>query len=178
MADTKEFFRKYTKYISTFKKTSFDSDNKEYLCYDETQNVIDFDKIIEEKYPDSNIRPKSFDAIYIHNRYVFCVEFKNQKFSQINNKDIQKKLVDGKEELTDIFASLNIPVREYNFIYCVAYKKTLEPLDRYKCGVAKGSIQFGLEQYKTRGFVKDVFTNNVDFFTQQFIKQLNKELEC
>ena len=178
MADIGMFVRQFGDYLSTFKETSFDSSNSEYLCSDERQEVIDFDKLLENKYHDSNTRPKSFDAVYIHDRQIFCIEFKNQRFSQIDNAAIRQKLVEGREELDHILASLNIAAREYDFVYCVAYKKMSEPINRYKQGIEKDSIQFGLEQYKKNSLVKDVFTNHVDFFTRQFKKQLRKELAC
>ncbi|OQX76976.1 MAG: hypothetical protein B6D54_02880 [Epsilonproteobacteria bacterium 4484_65] len=178
MADIDQFISTYQSFKSTFKETSFDSDNDQYLCTDQSCEVINFDKIVERNYPDSNIRPKSFDALYVYGNIVFCVEFKNQKPSQIINQDICKKLVDGKSELDTLLQTLNIQVNDYSFVYCVAYKKCQEPRDRYKCGIEKGKVLFGLEQYKHQGLVKEIFTDNVDFFTKEFNKQFQKELSC
>lgn len=178
MADINQFIHTYQSFKSTFKTTSFDSDNGEYLCNDERQKVINFDKLLEEKYPDSNSRPKSFDALYIHDNIIFCIEFKNQKPSQIINQSICEKLTDGKSELDTLLQALNIQVNDYDFVYCVAYKKCIEPRDRYKCGVGKGKVLFGLEKYKENALVKEIFTDNVDFFTKEFRKQFKKELVC
>ena len=178
MADFNQFKKKYSQYKSTFKKISFDDNNKVYLCNDESQNVISFDKILEDKYPDSNFRPKSFDALYVYNNLLFCIEFKNQKPSQIDNQEIQDKLVSGKAELVKLLQNENIQKNSYDFIYCVVYKKCIEPRDRYKCGIEKGKIQFGLEKYEKNGFVKRVFTDNVNFFTKQFRKNFQKDLSC
>jgi len=178
MADISQFIRTYQSFQSTFKDTSFDSEHSEYLCYDESQSVINFDKLLEKDYPDSNARPKSFDALYVHNDIIFCIEFKNQKPAQIINQNICEKLTDGKSELDTLLQKLNIQVNDYRFVYCVAYKKCIEPRDRYKCGVEKGKVLFGLEQYKKNALVKEVFTDNVDFFTKEFKKQLQKELTC
>ena len=178
MADIGQFIRTYQSFKSTFKETSFDSDNTQYLCTDESYEVINFDKIVEINYPDSNIRPKSFDALYIHENIIFCIEFKNQKPSQIINHDISKKLVEGKSELDTLLQILNIQANDYHFVYCVAYKKCIEPRDRYKCGIEKGKVLFGLEEYKHQGLVKEIFTDNVDFFTKEFRKQFQKELAC
>ena len=178
MADIGQFIRTYPSFKSTFKETSFDSDNTQYLCTDESCEVINFDKIVEMNYPDSNIRPKSFDALYIHENIIFCIEFKNQKPSQIINHDISKKLVEGKSELDTLLQTLNIQANDYHFVYCVAYKKCIEPRDRYKCGIEKGKVLFGLEQYKHQGLVKEIFTDHVDFFTKEFRKQFQKELAC
>ncbi len=178
MADIGQFLQSYQNFQSTFKETSFDSSHDEYLCTDQSQKVINFDKIIEEKYPNSNERPKSFDAIYLYENKIFCIEFKNQKPSQIINQDICEKLTEGKAELDTLLQSLNIQSSNYKFAYCVAYKKCIEPRDRYKCGIDKGKILFGLGQYKNKGLVKEIFTQDVDFFTKEFNKQFQKELEC
>lgn len=178
MADIGKFLQSYQNFKSTFKETSFDNSNQEYLCRDESQTVIDFDRVIEKKYPDSNKRPKSFDALYVYKDKVFCVEFKNQKPNQIDNQEVQGKLNDGKLELDKLLQSLNIQSNNYDFAYCVAYKKCIEPRDRYKCGIDKGKVLFGLEQYKHQGFIKEIFTENVDYFTKEFKKQFQKELEC
>ena len=178
MADISQFVQSFQGFRSTFKETSFDSEKNENLCTDESQQVINFDKIIETIYPDSNVRPKSFDALYVHGDNIFCIEFKNQKPSQINNKDIREKLEEGKNELDTLLGELNIPASNYTFTYCVAYQKCAEPYDRYKCGIDKGRILFGLEQYKNQRFVKEIFTENVDFFSKQFKKQLKRELSC
>ena len=69
MADFNLFYKKYNSFLSTFKATSLDNNDKnkpnKYLCFDTTQQVINFDKIVEDKYPDSNMRPKAFDAIFL-----------------------------------------------------------------------------------------------------------------
>ena len=46
MADIGQFSRTYQSFQSTFKETSFDSDNTQYLCTDESQIIIDFDKLL------------------------------------------------------------------------------------------------------------------------------------
>ena len=178
MADIGQFKKEFISFTSTFKTTSFDSENSTSLCYDETQEVLDFDAIVEDLYPNSNERPKSFDALYVYKNLLFCIEFKNQKPSQIDNAEVQGKLEKGKKELVRLLQDRNIQKNSYNFVYCVVYKKCIEPRDRYKCGIEKGKIQFGLEKYEQNGFVKRVYTENVDFFTKQFKKQFQKELMC
>ena len=178
MADIGLFKIKYGSFLSTFKETSLDNSNNKNLCEDESQEVINFDKIIEDKYPDSNNRPKSFDSIYLYNNLIFCIEFKNQKPAQVDNKELQEKIKDGKNELINILQELNIQKDNYKFIYCVAYKDCKESYDRYKCGIAKDAVLFGLEKFEQNGFVKKVYTQNVSFFTKQFEKQFKKELMC
>jgi len=178
MADIGQFLQLYQSCQSTFKETSFDDNNQKYLCTDESQAVINFDKLIEAIYPNSNGRPKSFDAVYVYMNKIFCIEFKNQKPSQIESADIREKLTAGKGELDTLLKSLNIQTNHYDFAYCVAYKKCTEPCDRYKCGIDKGKVLFGLEQYKQQGFIKEIFTENVEYFTKEFKKQFQKELAC
>ena len=178
MADIGQFRRDFASFSSTFKATSLDDNHSAHLCNDKSQEVLDFDAIMSDKYPDANTRPKSFDALYIYQNVLFCVEFKNQKPSQINNKDIQEKLEKGKEELVRLLQESHIQQKSFDFIYCVVYKQHQEPRDRYKYGIEKETIRFGLEKYEQNGFVKKVFTENVNFFTKQFEKQLQKELAC
>ena len=178
MADINIFYKKYNSYLSTFKKCSFDDDNKCYLCSDTSQKAINFDNIIKDIYPDSNKRPKSFDAIYVYQNLVFCIEFKNQIPSQIKNSEIREKIIDGKSELLKIFSNLNIQKNDYKFIYCVVYKECKEPYDRYKCGVGKGKVLFDLEDIQKNAFLTKVYTNKVSFFTNEFRKLFKKELDC
>ena len=176
MADIYQFIRSYRDHLSTFKQTSFDDDNHQFLCSDESQSVIAFDDIIKEKYPDPNVRPKSFDALYIHENYLFCVEFKNQK--KPDKQEIAGKLVDGKRELETFLAELNISRDRYQFVFCLVYNKHIPHEERYKPGLYR-SIRFEyLNQYIQKGIVDAIFTENVDFFTRQFKKQLRKELAC
>jgi hypothetical protein len=178
MADIGQFVQKYSQYKSSFKATSFDSEHGTYLCMDDSQIVMDYDGIVASLYPNSQQRPKSFDALFVYGENIFCVEFKNQKPANIDNKEVQEKLVDGKKELISLLHSLNIQTKSYNFYYCVVYKKCIEPRDRYKCGIDKNAILFGLQKYKEQSLVKEIFTNNIEFFTKQFTKQLHKELAC
>lgn len=176
MADLKQFLKEYNNFIDTFKSTSFDSEKNEYLCNDTTVNVINFDKIIKERYPDSFKRPSSFDALYIIEDDIYLIEFKNQFPKHIINAEIKKKLLQGKEELDKLLSNLNIQKRDYTFKYCVIYKNCLLPKDRYKCGISKNIPQFGLSSCKT--IIDEIYTNNVNFFTKTLNKKLSNKLAC
>ena len=63
MADISEFIKKYSKYKTSFKITSYDSCNDRYLCLDESNENFDFDRIIADIYPEAHNRPNSFDSI-------------------------------------------------------------------------------------------------------------------
>lgn len=107
MADIALFIKKYSKYQTTFKVTSYDDNNKKYVCLDELNQNINFDEIIADIYPNSKeYRPKSFDSIYIDENIIYCIEFRNVK--KPDKEDLEKKLTDGKNELDKLLADLNI----------------------------------------------------------------------
>lgn len=170
----------YKTYISTFKETSLDNHHRdvenEYLCQDESQEVINFDKIIEHKYPNPYDRPKTFDALYIDDSDVYLIEFKNQQ--KPNNEEVIGKLIDGKKELDEILGAVNVRKENYNFIYCVVHKNCKPHFNRYKCGITKELPRFALAKYKENGFVHDIYTEDVNFFTKQFKKKTLKDLMC
>jgi hypothetical protein len=89
-----------------------------------------------------------------------------------------KSTVSFKSSTNIFLGEEGIQKNNYNFIYCVVYKECIEPRDRYKCGIDKDKILFGLEKYKRDGLVKDVFTANVKFFTKAFKTKIEKELIC
>ena len=177
MADISEFIKKYSKYQTTFKVTSYDDKNNIYLCTDELNDNINFDKIIADIYPDSNhYRPKTFDSIYINNNDIYCIEFKNE--NKPNKKDIENKLVSGKEELDKLLIDLNIQKNDYKFIFCLVYNIYKPRYDRYKRGVINYPINSYLQKYKETKFVDDIFTEDVLFFSKKFRERTAKELRC
>lgn len=182
MAGIEQFFKSHSAYSSSFKETSFDKEKDIYLCTDTTQDVINFDKIIEDKYPDSHsYRPKSFDALYQLNSDIYLIEFKNQKpkFLSAHKQELEQKLLDGKNELDQLLAGLNIPKSAYNFKYCVIYQKcSTSHFNEYKCGIDKNIIKFNLTKHKG-SVVDDIKTNQVDFFTKLLNKKLTPStLQC
>ena len=180
MASVDIFLNKYSNFIETFKETSIDDHDKNiepsYLCNDTTQKVLNFDKIIEDRYGKKN--PKSFDGIFIDNENIYCIEFKNQFPKNIKNKDIKEKIIHGKQELIKFMQELNINIKEYNFIYVVVYKECKNDYEKHKCGIGSKKIKFELDKLIEDGFVKDVFTQDVTFFTRAFKLKYKKELMC
>ena len=177
MADFNKFLKKYQNFTDTFKFTSFDDENNEYLCNDTTVKVINFDKIIEDIYPNPmNFRPKSFDTLYVNQNNIYLIEFKNQKPGTIDPTNIQEKLIQGKKELDKLLSNLNIQKQNYIFKYCVVYKNCQQPKDRYKCRISKNIPQFGLSSCKT--IVDEIYTNNVNFFTKTLNAKLSNKLAC
>jgi hypothetical protein len=61
--------------------------------------VFDFDCFVKTLYPKK--QPASYDALLVNekNKRVYCIEFKNQKPSEIDKSNIQKKLKNGKDIL-------------------------------------------------------------------------------
>lgn len=176
MADINEFKKSFSEFISTFKETSFDNENNISLCTDESQENINFDKIIETRYIDSNKRPKSFDSIYIDNMNIYCVEFKNQ--TTIDNNEVAGKLIAGKRELDSLLSELNIQKKDYKFIYCVVHKSWNPPYMRFKQGILKGVPRFNLLQYKNAGIIDDIVTEDVNFFKKEFERRFHTSLSC
>ena len=182
MADFNLFYKKYNSFISTFKETSLDNHNKskpnEYLCFDTTQKVINFDKIVEDKYPDSNLRPQAFDAIFFDEKekIIYLIEFKNQK--KPDKEEVEGKLLDGKKEFDLLLSELNISKNNYKMIFCLVYNKYHPKHERHKRGLFKSLTFEFLNQYKKSCLVDDIYTEDITFFTKQFKKKTLKELAC
>jgi len=170
MADANSIFNsKYKSYSSTLKKTSLDSHNSIYLCENETKVVYDFDKIVKDKYPEK--QPASYDTLLIEDSTIYCIEFKNEKYADIDRKRVQNKLLNGKNVLVEIFKEHNIQIKNYTFNYCVIYKNSPT---RWRRGILKNTVQFELEQYENRYFDK-IVTNDINFFKNEFRKEFKEE---
>lgn len=154
----------------TLKETSFDERNKVYLCQSDMK-VFDFDCIVKRLYPKK--QPASYDALIVNekDKLVYCVEFKNQNASEIDKTNIQKKLKNGKDILTDLCKKNNVQHNLYKFIYCVVFKKNKRG---YRNGIKNSTIRFNLEQYKNQYF-DEIITNDIVFFTREFQKKFMAE---
>lgn len=173
MADIKSIFKsKFKDFQSTLKDTSFDKIKTEYLCNDESQKVFDFDSIIKKTYPKK--QPASYDALLLDDNNIFCIEFKNERYSDVDKKQLHLKLTNSKKAMDDIFLENNINKKEYKFVFCVAYKNTRT---RWQRGIEKNTVQFDLEQYKGKYF-DEIYTNDVRFFTNEYKKYFQKALKC
>jgi hypothetical protein len=150
----------------SLKETSFDEENDIYLCQSDMK-VFDFDCIVKALYPEK--QPASFDTLIVNekDKLVYCVEFKNQKPSDVISSKIKDKLTNGKDILTNICQSNKIPPKSYAFLFCVVFKKNRRG---YRDGIKNSTIRFGLEQYKGKYF-DDIFTNDIVFFTREFKKK-------
>lgn len=142
MADLPLLKSFFDSYGATLKETSYDKENEKFLCQSQ-EKVINFDEYMQskrEKYK------KSFDALYFKNDTIYCIEFKNQKHSEISSQEIKNKYIDGLSELNKIFESKNLRICEYMFYLYVAFKNPSnnEAMTQYHIRFKKEEIDFGL----------------------------------
>jgi len=154
----------------SLKETSKDKENKEYLCQS-PMLVYDFDCMVKKLYPQK--QPSSYDSLIVDEskKIVYCIEFKNQFPSAINNANIKKKLTNGKEVLDNICTNENVQKKDYKFIYCVIHKP---PKNRYGNPMTDRETKFELKAYKNTYF-DDIVTNDINFFKMQFKKEFQEE---
>ncbi len=175
MAELSYILKKESTYSDcqeSLKQTSFDNENNQYLCQS-SMTVYDFDCIVKKLYPQK--QPSSYDALMVDEgkKIVYCIEFKNQIPSQINNANIKKKLIHGKEVLEAICRHTNVQKKDYQFIYCVVHKPTKT---RYNNPITDRETKFELKSYKGSYF-DNIVTNDIHFFKNEFKKKFKDE-EC
>ena len=160
----------YSECKKSLKETSKDSENSEYLCQS-SMEVYDFDCIVKKLYPQK--QPSSYDSLIVdeNRKIVYCIEFKNQIPSQINNANIKKKLTNGKEVLDNICSTENVQKKDYKFIYCVVHKPAH---NRYGNPLVDREIKFELKSYKDTYF-DTIVTNDINFFKNEFRKEFKEE---
>ena len=179
-----EFKKEYGNYLADFKTLSLDKTNDESLCQNTTHYYYNFDEIVKDR--KDNLTPASPDTLIFNKDKVYCVEFKNQFKKRISTKIIKKKLENGHQVLSEIFTELGLKLKDYCLIFCVVHKgfdeSKTEKKERKWQKIHyhirdKRTIQFDLAQFKGK-YYNDIFTNDVDFFRDQFIKKTNKSLLC
>ena len=150
----------YSECKESLKETSFDKENHQYLC----QSSM-------EVYPQK--QPSSYDSLIVDEirKIVYCIEFKNQIPSAINNANIKKKLTNGKEILDNICIKENVRKKDYQFIYCVVHKPAH---NRYGNPLVDRETKFELKAYKGSHF-DEIVTNDINFFKNEFRKEFNDE---
>ncbi len=160
----------YSECKESLKETSKDKEHNEYLCQS-TMEIYDFDCIVKKLYPKK--QPSSYDSLIVDekSKIVYCVEFKNQIPSQINNANIKKKLTNGKEVLDNICTKENVQKKDYQFIYCVVHKPAH---NRYGNPLVDRETKFELKAYRGSYFDK-IVTNDINFFKNEFRKEFNEE---
>ena len=160
----------YSDCKESLKETSFDKENKQYLCQS-SMEVYDFDCIVKKLYPKK--QPSSYDSLIVdeNRKIVYCIEFKNQIPSAIHNSNIKKKLTNGKEILDNICKNENVQKKDYQFIYCVVHKPAH---NRYGNPLVDRETKFELKAYQGTYFDK-IITNDINFFKNEFRKEFKEE---
>ncbi len=163
---------KYRDAFDTLKNTSYDKEHNSYMCQSQRE-VVNFDRLTEI-YISGRVLPKSFDALICDegNKKVFCVEFKNQEKSTINNRIIQEKMLEGKNTLDRIIGENSVQRKEYELVFCVAYKANNKHY-RYRNKLEDRALHFNLDKYNDT-FDK-VITNDIEFFTDEFRRKYQCE---
>lgn len=144
----KNFFEPY---YTTLQQTSYDRTNEKYLCQSQ-EKVINFDEYTQANAQKSKCSAKkSFDALYFHHKdFVYCVEFKNQKYSDIDSDDIREKFTNGIFELGQVFKAANVAITNYIFYIFVVFQKpkTEKELNAFHIRFAGNEILYGLDTKK------------------------------
>lgn len=159
-------------HLSTFKATSFDDANNVHLCSDETTGeVYDFDAYVRARCADPI--PASPDAIHTGSKDLYFVEFKNQRSSDIDKAQMQRKFEAGTEILKELLQDFS--ARDCRYHFCVVMNN--QPRARYMDfgHIERNIVRFGLDELnqKLGGFYDHVVTESLDFYIEQF-----KELQC
>jgi hypothetical protein len=151
--------------FNDLKKISYDKDKKEFLCNCNTQR-IDFDDFSDKYYGHPN--PPSVDTIFFDkiDKKIYLIEFKNQKCSKIDNIEIKNKVKSSIEILKDLAKKCNVKFKNYYLYICIIYSDG----NKWKRGVCSNTIQFGLEYFKEQGLVKDIKTNDIEWFKSQYVR--------
>ncbi|MDQ7084944.1 MAG: hypothetical protein Q9M36_08420 [Sulfurovum sp.] len=162
--------QKFLESFDTLKNTSYDKENSVYMCQSELL-VVDFDKVTRVLNPKK--QPSSYDTLIVEekDKKVFCVEFKNQKESDISNINLHKKVKNSEDTFKQICLENNINKGNYTFVLCIVYKSTPSKY-RYR-RFKENIIHFQLEQYKGE-YVDEIITNDSVFFKKEFQKSYDE----
>lgn len=170
----KEFLADTLKnHVSTLKETSFDKTNGEYLCEDEKLEVIyDFDSYVRQNF-DQELLPASPDAIYIGNKKLYFIEFKNQIPTDIDKSQMKRKFESGTKILMERLLESFSP-KDVEYVFCVVYKK---PRAKYfnPYAIESNIPKFGLKEKNDElgNFYSKIITEPVEFYKEEFT-----QLDC
>jgi hypothetical protein len=167
--------KQYPYSLSSLKETSLDDRTitfDYYLCNNKTLKVFDFDKIKDKVY--QNLKGyKSPDTIYIKNKKVYIIEFKNQNPCDIDSQDLKDKF----KMSVDFFINQIKYSSDYEFIFCLVYKKQSQSKEnqRYKQGL-QNQVCCSLDDLNRNScnlFYKNIITKDITFYKKNF-----NELKC
>lgn len=165
-------------YQATLQQTSYDTKNDEYLCVSQML-VYDFDKYKE----DIDNNKKSFDVLYMENNDIFCIEFKNEKYSDVDSKKIKGKYRDGLNLLENLLNECKIQIKNYQFFFFVVFKDP-NTMSYYKFHNQGQEILFGLNDL-CKTLSKSPKPNPIHRYVkiktkpkQYFIEKYGDKLQC
>lgn len=159
-------------HLSTFKATSFDDKNGKHLCQDETTPAVyNFDAYVKANC--SHPIPASPDAIYIGNKHLYFIEFKNQYAHGIDKEQMQRKFQAGTALLQTLLQEFTAKDCKYHF--CVVMKGNSKSKFMDSRHIEKNAIKFGLEELnkKLGSFYDRITTESLDFYIKE-----HKALKC
>jgi len=168
-----KFSNELKDYKSTLKLTSYDKVHQEYLCRDNQLEVFNFDKYIDNVVYRGQDNPHSPDAIYLGINKIYFIEFKNSPYSNIKEKKIKKKFLNGVNEIKKILHNCNY--EHINFIFCVVYKNQKKSPYFNPSSIESNIVKFGLntENKKLDNFYNYIITQDVNYYKDNF-----KQLKC
>jgi len=155
--------------LNSLKNISYDKDKNEYLCNCQSER-LDFDFFVENYC--SHPFPSSVDTVLFDEKIkkLYLVEFKNQKCNDIDNKKIRKKVKDTINILKKLSSICNINFNSYDIFVAIVYNDK----PKWKRGICANTIQFGLEYFKEQNIIKDVKTNDIEWFKKEYLRIKDK----
>lgn len=157
---------------TTLKDASYDDENQEHLCSDSTtSNVYSFDAYIEKNFDNAKL-PASPDAIFIGDKKLYFVEFKNSLPRDINSASMKDKFEKGTEVLKRLLKDF-LP-RDVEFIFCVVHKNQTAKYFN-SSHIQSNQARFGLadKNKELDSFYSEVLVEDLDFYRSRF-----SQLKC
>lgn len=165
-------YSELAEHVSSFKETSYDQENDEFLCKDTvTPNVYDFDKYVEKHF--RRQQPASPDAIHLGKKRLYFVEFKNQRPSKIDNAEIRRKFTRGTQILQEMLREFT--PRDWQRTFCVVFKTDTRPGLFDSRHFEKSRVRFNLDGLNADlgNFYDNILTEDINFYSVQF-----RQLAC
>ena len=189
MADLGVLREIFAPYRTTLQETSADTTHTIFLCKSQ-EVVINFDAYMQEDAQKKASDTKnSFDALYFENQGsdIYCVEFKNQKYSEIKNKEVKDKFIEGLSRLKELFGKNNLKMNDYNFNLFVVFKnpESNGAMTAYQIRTKKRGIMLGIKSDEFIECLKSINVHNprilldcVDNFKQEYKNIFHSITDC
>ena len=155
--------------LNDLKHISYDKSKNQYLCYCQNKR-LDFDLFVENYC--SHPLPSSVDTVLLDEKAkkLYLVEFKNQKCSDVDNKEIRKKVEDTINILKQLAKVCSVNFKNYDIFVAIVYNDK----PKWRNGICSNTIQFGLEYFKEQNIIKDVKTNDIEWFKKKYLQIKDK----